>query len=364
VEAELIAAIVAAPDDPAPWSVYMDWLLERGHPRRELIQLAFGDRSNALRIADLESDEEKLLSQRLVAQMKHWRFDWRRGFLRAATLEPESRPDPEVFRALCADPHAGLLETVRIDFASDEYDTDPITGARIGRGVVTRDLGDIAAEIGLLQHLHALVLRGTEPCSALEHPRLRALNTNAAACPSVLTGGLDVPMLEQLTLCNIDTELLTAATSCLHAPPPKLVGLRLETAGNPIELLSRCSVLRQLRSLWITTPRPVDLVGDVAWLYALRDHAHAFVGIANIGFHPFRAQLEPAAAEQLRGQLERALPNTELDIYWEGLVAGEPEPILDDADAVQPDAGPPVDADSRNENGLIDAIGAWTRGRR
>lgn len=44
-ERELIAAIVASPDDDAPRAVYADWLLEQGHPRGELINtaLAGGD---------------------------------------------------------------------------------------------------------------------------------------------------------------------------------------------------------------------------------------------------------------------------------------------------------------------------------
>lgn len=38
-ETRLIDAIVAAPDDDAPRLVYADWLLQRGDPRGELIQL-------------------------------------------------------------------------------------------------------------------------------------------------------------------------------------------------------------------------------------------------------------------------------------------------------------------------------------
>ena len=40
-EAELLAAVYAAPDDDGPRLVYADWLLERGDPRGEFIALQF-----------------------------------------------------------------------------------------------------------------------------------------------------------------------------------------------------------------------------------------------------------------------------------------------------------------------------------
>jgi uncharacterized protein (TIGR02996 family) len=55
-ETELRAAIAAAPDDDAPRRVYADWLVERGDPRGEFIQLglevrglADGERAAAVR---------------------------------------------------------------------------------------------------------------------------------------------------------------------------------------------------------------------------------------------------------------------------------------------------------------------------
>ncbi len=55
----LVAAIVAAPDDPAPRLVYADWLSDRGHPRGEAIVLAEAHHANTAtpaqrdRLADL-----------------------------------------------------------------------------------------------------------------------------------------------------------------------------------------------------------------------------------------------------------------------------------------------------------------------
>ncbi len=56
IPAELLAAIVAAPDDPAPRAVAADYLQERGDPHGELIALAIADPvAHASRIAKLES---------------------------------------------------------------------------------------------------------------------------------------------------------------------------------------------------------------------------------------------------------------------------------------------------------------------
>jgi len=106
----LIAAIVAEPDQEAPWLVYADWLLEREDVRGELIHFALDGTEGALRrMSLLEQDLEPLLSPRLFAQRSHWRFGWRRGFLcRASTSDLPF--ETEALAALWADPHAVLLE--------------------------------------------------------------------------------------------------------------------------------------------------------------------------------------------------------------------------------------------------------------
>lgn len=60
-EAALIAAIEAAPDDDAPRMVYADWLLERGDPRGELIQIQTARRDDPWWTRDrLERREQRL----------------------------------------------------------------------------------------------------------------------------------------------------------------------------------------------------------------------------------------------------------------------------------------------------------------
>jgi uncharacterized protein (TIGR02996 family) len=38
-EDQLVEAVLAAPDDLAPWQVFADWLADRGDPRGELMQV-------------------------------------------------------------------------------------------------------------------------------------------------------------------------------------------------------------------------------------------------------------------------------------------------------------------------------------
>jgi uncharacterized protein (TIGR02996 family) len=98
--AELVAQVVAAPDDDAPRLVYADWLIERGDPLGELIQLqcrlALADESNrrAMRIA-----ENKLLAAHHAAWIEpllavlpdqrpyeRYKLEHRRGFVERAEL--------------------------------------------------------------------------------------------------------------------------------------------------------------------------------------------------------------------------------------------------------------------------------------
>ena len=56
-EEELLAAVFAAPDDDAPRRVYADWLLERGDPRGEFIQLQCARGLSITTLDPVPSDE-------------------------------------------------------------------------------------------------------------------------------------------------------------------------------------------------------------------------------------------------------------------------------------------------------------------
>ncbi len=66
-EAELLAAIYDQPDDDAPRLVYMDYLLDRGDPRGELISLQMRKLSRAL-----SPDEQRAERMLLHAHVASW----------------------------------------------------------------------------------------------------------------------------------------------------------------------------------------------------------------------------------------------------------------------------------------------------
>ena len=116
------ARIRADPDDDEAWQVYGDWLSDRGDRRGELIgleaRLARGGDSAALRAA---------IEALNAAHRDDWtpapldvsaRYEWRRGFVHAATVEDLSDPASiQRIARLLADPEARLLTGLRLRFS-------------------------------------------------------------------------------------------------------------------------------------------------------------------------------------------------------------------------------------------------------
>jgi hypothetical protein len=72
-----------------------------------------------------------------------------------------------------------------------------------------------------------------------------------------------------------------------------------------------------------------------------------------IGSHE---KLSRAEADTLEAELERALPSTKLVVAWDGLLT---------RNSTAPSNLPaPVDSQSRDKNGSIDALGGWISGER
>jgi uncharacterized protein (TIGR02996 family) len=330
----LIAAIVAEPDQEAPWLVYADWLLEREDVRGELIHFALDGTEGALRrMSLLEQDLEPLLSQRLFAQRSHWHFGWRRGFLCRVTTS-DLPFEAEALAALCADPHAVLLEELRLA-GFDHRRPEQL------RAPPFVELDEIAA----FPRLRQLTLTDVR-ASQLAHPYLRSLTTDAS-CAFANTGAYDLPELVHWDLATSEA-LFTVPTSLLFAPPPKLRTLELSIAPQHLELLGGLPIMRQLRTLSLRG-------ADADLLAVLRDHAALFGTLESIEARP-QATIDVAAGRALRTELERAFSATKLAIDWNAFL------LLDRL----PKSRPPVvvDAMSRTADGRIDATAAWIRGPR
>jgi uncharacterized protein (TIGR02996 family) len=357
--AELIAAIVAEPEQEAPWLVYADWLLDHGDIRGELIRLtdlaASGDQDARRRIQLIELDEERLLSERLLARTKHWQFGWQRGFIRSAELLRDiGQPfDAEVLAALCADPHAALIAKLDLDFFEHAIRFPSGTFDNQFRRDI-RYAGDVSAALSKLPHLDRLVLHGLSS-SAFTHDHLRVVETDQHACDGAITGEWDLPALEELVweLDPEDDVVFSEPNSFLGRPPPRLRAMSLKNIEpRRVQMLAELGCLRQLESLTLT-------VTTLEALAVVRDRAPVFASLSELSF-PFLSRSDDVDnTRALRHELERALPNTKLVVDWDYVLRQEehpPEPVE------QPVVV--VDANSRDQNGQINAMAGWMQGGR
>jgi uncharacterized protein (TIGR02996 family) len=371
VDAEaFIAAIVAEPSAVEPVLRYADWLLERDDPRGELIQLqlAVEGGSNDLKREIswlLWKDEERLLSPNLAEHHHHWKFAWWRGFITGAHVlgAADDPPTVEAVRALLDDPHSALLRELCIEHPVTQ--TVPLWQPVLAdtRPSITKLLATDLAEGGVyldrLPRLVELVLGPGRigdrkpwelfcfhPARAIAHERVRTLHAHALSCPALVNGEATLPSLEVLTwelepdprTPAIDP-LLASSTSLLRKPPPRLVELRLWHQAQ-LSALADCAVLPQLRTLRL------EYVPDTA-IAELCDHAPRLKHLARIDVKPASGELPAAVIDSLRNELARALPNTQLAIPWDRIVAGERDVDLKRKG---------TDASSRNAEGFIDAL--------
>ena len=189
-EAELVAAIAAAPDDDAPRLVYADWLAERGDPRGELIHLQLA------RAAMLASDERAAETDKRIAALLeehraawlgklallgkrglHFGFD--RGLLGAVTGKV-SMLATNAAQILIAAP---LLATVNVVLERTERDLAPLAETPLAPRI--RELSVISAQAARVAGWDALAL-----------PALRKLVLSTTAfAPAELGAALAAPSL-------------------------------------------------------------------------------------------------------------------------------------------------------------------------
>lgn len=278
---QLIAAIAEAPDDLARWSVYADWLLERGDPAGELVSLSLAleqqpDDDLARRL-DILTREERWQSPRLAAQAHFWGFELWRGFVRAAKLlgAKDDPPGAEAVHALFADPHASLIE--RLDLAAHAaatravFDEPRRTIKQLKLGLLVRAvklhqlpslerlevygggeldhctldrltylLGPVTSALAReltssLPMLDTMRMTGMADVDQLEHPRLRRLGAVLDRC-SALHDRFVLPALEELDLVVHDLATLAAPRSIFQRPPTSLTRVTLSTLSRDVEL--------------------------------------------------------------------------------------------------------------------------------
>lgn len=116
VERDLVAAIEAAPDDPAPYLVYSDWLTLRGDPRGRLIALqhAYEQQPSPeirVEIEALLAEHGDVLMPQLESTAELPALRWRWGFVHVARIH-RIHPTPSYavrMRGLFKHPSARFL---------------------------------------------------------------------------------------------------------------------------------------------------------------------------------------------------------------------------------------------------------------
>ncbi|MFT3697852.1 MAG: TIGR02996 domain-containing protein [Kofleriaceae bacterium] len=278
-DAALIAAIVDDPDDESAWMVYADWLLSRGDPRGELIQIGMemdrGNMTRRFRAAEIEGDEPPLLSARLRSEAKHWQLTWRRGFVEKARLMKCDVPrTDETLRALLADPHAALLrQLTSYELVAPLFEqTSRITH------VLVNGLGDHAAMLERsLPELDSLTVMDAASVLRIAHRELGQLNTLLSRMPALATGAFELPALESL-MTPPSAEMFDDRASIVHRPPPNLRDVYFNAGGNGLLRLVGTPLLAQLTVLTIVGIR-------IAELPAVEQVAGSFSHVKKLAFH-------------------------------------------------------------------------------
>jgi uncharacterized protein (TIGR02996 family) len=267
----LLAAIVADPDVLVNWVVYADWLLERGDPRGELINLELAIEAGATddrveRHRALQRDEDALVSPRLLEEVHHFHLTWWRGFIKEAEMfgPADDVPTRETLAALIADPHACLLRTLSL--------ADPVPVFGDLRCETVRELYFIcyvAVKLPLAEvfpRLDRLVLGfcpdwpDPDYSTRLErivHPTLTSIR---GLCPALASGAFELPSLTELQIG--DPIPLLGPNGILTRPPTKLVTLGAEVTAESLRALRQAPIFSQLRAL--SVPAEMEVIEELA----------------------------------------------------------------------------------------------------
>jgi uncharacterized protein (TIGR02996 family) len=372
--ATLLAAIVDDPTAIDRWLVYADWLLDRGDPRGELINLEIAleagnaDAEARARVNRLRREEERLFTPRFAEQSHYWSLDLWRGFVRGASLigAQDDLPGAEAVAALCAEPHAALLERLSIRAARDVVAPLFATQHRRLSSLRISAIDDdrFATSTPVLEELR-LPEFGLQQTTKLEHSHLRELEATSSTCPALAAGNFALPELRALS-CGIDADdaLLENPRSILYRPPPRLASMRFSLGAEnpdfefPVATPALAARVIELPAIRAATSFSLG-VCDVDVLEALAADPRALVHLERLEIDlvppGFATELTADEVAALKARVTAAFPRTQLEIPWETFLP----PEAPDEDRPPP---PPIDDQSRGPDGRIDAIGKFSRG--
>ncbi len=212
---ELEAAIAANLDDAEAWSVYADWLQQKGDKRGEYISLSLSGAPEADREALLKANAKAWHGAALHKHLEDEDLgecldvDWHHGFIRRVKVGTDWDAEANVVELLGAvlrSPAARFLETVEVGLADAEGEND--------YGQVIVALGRVG-KLSALKRLHI---------GAYEYPDETEISWTTVGNISKLYPVL--PNLRALQLTGGEIGLGKVAL-------PKLESLFLETGGLP-----------------------------------------------------------------------------------------------------------------------------------
>ncbi len=337
----LEAECLAAGDDPAPWAVYADWLLEHGDPLGELATCLDGEAN-----ARFDSAMSELgVSEHVQIVRTH-------GFPRAATIKFEDvdGADParlaDAAKAVCASSEGRFIEVLRLGLGgyTDSNDWAPTLRALAETAHPERirelyfneyaftdceiswaTMGDLTGLFTPFPNLEVLHLKSGAGgvLGALDLPSLRTfIRESGGLAASEITSILEAkwPHLAHLELWFGSTDYGAGSTvvsirSILDGSLPSLRHLGIvncEWVEDAIDALARSQVLPQLSSLDLS--RGILAQRGVA---LLREHAAAFRHLASIDLSA--NLLTAGEAVQIREVLDNVILNDqrERDPYYE-----------------------------------------------
>lgn len=338
--ADLEMEIAKAPDDPAAYLVYADWLGERGDPRGELITLGIQRAAHpdnaALREREValhaQHDAEWLGG---LAGKDGVSLEWRHGFVHTATIGGRPRgkrwgaveiDHGETYAQLRSLPVAQLLSAVRFDGYNDDSGEPDWSGATAAIALhgappslvkIDYDRGDYWdiswTHLGSLQPLYGVVPQLRFLRIALGHFELGDIDLPELRHFETYTGGFTQanmaevlrarwPKLESLILRFGGSEdyggdcTLEDARPLLEAKLPALRHLAIANApftDGFVEALVTSPLLPQLTSLDLS----MGALGPEG-ARTIVDHASAFRHLRSLDVR--RSYLDEGSIERLR----------------------------------------------------------------
>lgn len=252
---QMLAAVLAAPDDDRPRLVYADWLMERGDPRGEFIALQLklgrtlsGAQGRYASASGLKEAEVMKLKQRELELIKRYEkvwvprercfrtWAWRRGFLCSVVA------DLATFASQVGTVARMPLESARLTGFKPEH----VKTVMAGRAHPTLRFFDLSLNRLNARTIDVLGARLFSGARGLD----LAVNDFSTAATAQALATLELPALERLSVCT--TKLTDEGLARLAEAPFFARLTHLDVSFNRALTFDGLQALRKARSLrWV-----------------------------------------------------------------------------------------------------------------